>query len=473
MNCGRLGQALLEGSLVRQDGIVFTMGRTLQGNLELKFQFQKDQEMLLRFRVNIILLMGVCLVPLFGVIDYFLYPQYFLRFMVYRSVVSCVCLLLFIFNRMRNLGSWSLYLGVAAYYLVGLCIVKMIIDLDDILTPYWAGLGLVFIGFSVVLPLGVKLLLPHCMLLYFFYFGLAFPSSQPENIAYFLASNAFLFSTLVIVISAAHVSHSLRWREYLLKVELQKMQDELRRYSESLEDMVEEKHRALIQKELRLRFLSSHLLTAQERERRRISLELHDELGQSLTLLKLQVGSIEKKLRKGQKSLKETCESTLNYIDKMIEDVRRLARDLSPSILEDLGFSAAIRWLFKDFAEHSNIKISLNIVDVDPLFDREAQIILYRIFQEALANIGKHAHASQVSVAIKQNGNSVSFQVEDNGSGFNPEEVESRSPTSKSLGLAAMHERARMLGGLLDISSQQGRGTTIALSIPVNSTEKV
>jgi signal transduction histidine kinase len=110
---------------------------------------------------------------------------------------------------------------------------------------------------------------------------------------------------------------------------------------------------------------------------------------------------------------------------------------------------------------------------VDPLFDREAQIILYRIFQEALANIGKHAHASQVSVAIKQNGNSVSFQVEDNGSGFNPEEVESRPPTSKSLGLAAMHERARMLGGLLDISSQQGRGTTIALSIPVNTTEKI
>jgi signal transduction histidine kinase len=278
----------------------------------------------------------------------------------------------------------------------------------------------------------------------------------------------FLFSTLVLVMLAAHINHTLRWREYLLRIELEKTEQELNLYSERLEDMVKEKTNALVQKEQRLRILSSHLLTAQENERRRISLELHDELGQSLTLLKLQLRGTGKKLREDQKVLKEDLKATSKNIDRIIEDVRRISRDLTPTILEHLGFAAAIRSLFSDFARHSNVKVLLELGDVDDLLSRSTQIIVYRIFQEALNNIGKHAEASSISIVVKQIDNIVSFLIQDDGKGFDLEKIVERTVTERSLGLAAMDERARMLGGQLEVSSQEGKGTKIAFKIPVS-----
>jgi signal transduction histidine kinase len=342
----------------------------------------------------------------------------------------------------------------------------MIVDLGDAGTPYYAGLGLVFIGFCVVLPLNIKRLLPHCIALYLIYLGTTFPSTETGNLIQFLSRNMFLFSTLILVLLAAHVNHTLRWREYLLRLELENTERALEQYSERLEDVVEEKHSALIQKEQRLRILSSHLLTAQEKERRRISLELHDELGQSLTLLKLQLRSAEKKLGADQQALEADFKAVSDYIDRIIEDVRRLARDLSPSILEDLGFSAAIRSLFGDFARHSSVKVSMELDDVDGLLPRDTQIIVYRIFQEALTNIGKHADASHIAIAVRQDGNLVSFEIEDDGQGFDLDKTGGQSGTERSLGLTAMAERARMLGGELEISTQAGKGTKIAVQIP-------
>lgn len=440
--------------------------RPLEGSAT-RVQFQKDLEPLLRSRVNVIILMGIFLVPLFGVIDYFLYPQHFQEFLLYRGIASGVCLVLYVTNRLRNFGSKSVYLGFAAYYVVGLGIIRMIVDLGDAGTPYYAGLGLVFIGFSVVLPLNVRRLMPHCIILYLIYLGTAFPSTETGHLIQFLSRNMFLFSTLVLVLLAAHVNHTLRWREYLLRLELENTERALEQYSERLEDVVEEKHRALIQKEQRLRILSSHLLTAQEKERRRISLELHDELGQSLTLLKLQLRSAEKKLGADQKALEADFKAISDYIDRIIEDVRRLARDLSPSILEDLGFSAAIRSLFGDFARHSSVKVSLELDDVDALMPRDTQIIVYRIFQEALTNIGKHADASHISIVVRQNANLVSFAIQDDGKGFDLDKTAGQSATEGSLGLTAMDERARMLGGELEISSEAGKGTKIAIQIPM------
>ena len=232
--------------------------------------------------------------------------------------------------------------------------------------------------------------------------------------------------------------------------------------------MVKEKTNALVQKEQRLRILSSHLLTAQENERRRISLELHDELGQSLTLLKLQLRGTRKKLREDQKVLKEDLKATSKNIDRIIEDVRRISRDLTPTIIEDLGFSAAIRSLSFDFDRHSNVKVLLELGDVDDLLSRSTQIIVYRIFQEALNNIGKHAEASSISIVVKQIDNIVSFLIQDDGKGFDLEKIVERTVTERSLGLAAMDERARMLGGQLEVSSQEGKGTKIAFKIPVS-----
>ena len=218
----------------------------------------------------------------------------------------------------------------------------------------------------------------------------------------------------------------------------------------------------------RLRQLSSHLLTAQERERRRISMELHDDLGQALTALKLQLRSIERGLREDQQALRADCEHTLGYVGQIIENLRRLSRDLSPSILEDLGLSAALRWLTDDVCRHYNIEFSVEIEDVDGLFSKEAQIIIYRIFQEALTNVGRHAHATHLSVVVKKKGGRSFFMVKDNGDGFDVEYVRARASTEKGLGLEAMDERVRMLGGALEIRGEPGRGTTITLTVPMD-----
>lgn len=224
---------------------------------------------------------------------------------------------------------------------------------------------------------------------------------------------------------------------------------------------------ALQESEKKLRLLSSHLLTAQEKERKRISIEIHDELGQSLLALKLQLRAIEKKLGKDQVALRDDCKSTLKYIDQTIENVRRLSRDLSPSILEDLGLTAALRWLIEDFAKHYNsINISIDLMEIDNLFFQEGQIIIYRIFQEALTNIVKHAHATHIYVVINKQDGNVCFSVEDDGKGFDVEQIFTRHAPEKGLGLAAMDERIRMLGGLLDIKSQKGRGTKITFILP-------
>ena len=185
--------------------------------------------------------------------------------------------------------------------------------------------------------------------------------------------------------------------------------------------------------------------------------------------MKLQIRSIEGNLKTDQEALKENCESTLHYVDQIIENVRRLSRDLSPSILEDLGLTAALRWLVEDFSKHSDIKISLDLPDIDNLFSQDAQIIIYRIFQEAFTNIGRHAQAEKVSGVIKKKEGGVDFLIEDDGKGFDLKKIEARIPTEKSLGLMAMDERAKMLGGELKIETKQSNGTRIIFRVPIQT----
>jgi len=223
---------------------------------------------------------------------------------------------------------------------------------------------------------------------------------------------------------------------------------------------------ALRQSERQLRYLSSQLISAQERERRRVARELHEQLGQTLAALKLRLRFIGKFLRKDQAELREEWENNLKDIDQVIEDVRHLSRDLSPSILEDLGLSTALRRLVENLARNYNLKASFDMVEIDHLFSLEDQVIMYRIFQEALNNIRKHAQATNLSIAIKQKNSNIIFMVEDDGKGFNVEQVLTDDAVEKGLGLATMEERARMLGGSLDIQSQTDKGTRITLTIP-------
>jgi PAS domain S-box-containing protein len=229
---------------------------------------------------------------------------------------------------------------------------------------------------------------------------------------------------------------------------------------------------ALRESEQRLRFLTSQLLSAQERERKRISMELHDELGQSLAVLKLQIRAIERGLGDNQQDLKEACRELLLYLDGVIDDIRRLSRDLSPSILEDLGLQAALKYLINGFSKHYNVTQAFEAEDLDRIFPAEAQIIIYRIFQECLTNISKHSSATEVSVAIKEHNDLISLMIEDNGAGFDPGSVLARRAAGRGMGLAALDERARMLGGTLEIRSQPGAGTRMTLVIPVDQVRK-
>ena len=225
--------------------------------------------------------------------------------------------------------------------------------------------------------------------------------------------------------------------------------------------------KALRESRKKLRFLSSHLLTVQEKEQRRISLELHDDLGQTLAVLKLQLQSIHDKMRQNNGTIKKDLAASLNAVDQIIESVRRLSRDLSPSILEDLGLSAAIRWLVREFKERFKINFTSSIPEIDNLFPREGQTLIYRIFQEAFTNIGKHAQANNVSVKINKEEKRVFFLVKDDGIGFDVEEQDALDHTEKGMGLSAMDERVRMLGGQLEVSSQKNQGTTISFIIPI------
>ncbi len=179
----------------------------------------------------------------------------------------------------------------------------------------------------------------------------------------------------------------------------------------------EEAEEILRKSERELHYLSSRLLTAQERERKRLSRELHDELGQSLMVLKLKLRSIREGLPPDQDTLRGECDEGFEYINEITESVRRLSRDLSPAILEDLGLSAAIRWLAEAFSGHGRIECSLDMMELENVFSQEEQIIIYRIIQECFTNIAKHAGATRVFLSIREEDGCALFKVEDNGRG--------------------------------------------------------
>ena len=222
---------------------------------------------------------------------------------------------------------------------------------------------------------------------------------------------------------------------------------------------------ALRDSEQNLRLLSSGLLKAQEKERRRIAYALHDDLAQDLAVLTIEMKCIEEGLEGSQTDLRSACRKTHRHIVDIIENTRRLSHGLSPALLEELGLSAAVRRMIEDFSEQTGIAVSLDMAEIDHLFRNDTEIIAYRIFQEAFTNIRKHANATRVTVSIVRREGEVVVSIADNGSGFHPQEVLARR-MGKGLGLIAMDERVRMLGRSLTWASDPGRGTRISFSIP-------
>jgi signal transduction histidine kinase len=236
------------------------------------------------------------------------------------------------------------------------------------------------------------------------------------------------------------------------------------------QDITEQKslEAALKQSAKKLRSLTAQIFTTQETERRRLSLELHDELGQSLTALKLQLRSIANKLRKDQLRLKQECSHMLAYINEVVENVRRLSHDLSPSLLENVGLGAALHHLLENFRKFYRITENLDELDgIEAVLPAAGKIHLYRIFQEILTNIEKHSQATEVTIEVIRSDYRLSFSIADNGRGF-PTEFTDRSAGSVGLGLPAISERVLMLGGTLEISSHEDAGARIQFTVPLH-----
>jgi two-component system sensor histidine kinase UhpB len=224
---------------------------------------------------------------------------------------------------------------------------------------------------------------------------------------------------------------------------------------------------ALKESEKELRRLSSELLSAQEAERMRISKELHDELGQALTLVKMRLGLVEMGLADDQEELREHCASASSHVDQVIEGARRLSRDLCPALLEDLGVTAALKRLVSDSAKASGVGILADMDNIDHLCSPHSAILLYRVVQEMLTNVMKHSKATEVNISARRREGQVVFEIQDNGIGMDLEEVESgRKTGGRGMGLAIMRERVRSLGGSLEIWSRRGMGTGLKFSLP-------
>lgn len=212
-----------------------------------------------------------------------------------------------------------------------------------------------------------------------------------------------------------------------------------------------------------LRALTARVQSVREDERSNIAREIHDELGQACTAIKMDLSLIGSKLAKTQAKLRRRIESSIKLVDEMIATLRRIAQYLRPRTLDDLGLSAALEWQAQEFQNRTGIECQLTLPPGPLALDRERSTAMFRIFQESLTNVARHAHASRVEAGIALEPGQILMHVSDNGVGFDPNEVRSK----RSLGLVGMKERALLLNGSLELTAAPGAGTTLTLRIPL------
>jgi signal transduction histidine kinase len=219
----------------------------------------------------------------------------------------------------------------------------------------------------------------------------------------------------------------------------------------------------LYNKSADLRALAARVQSVQEEEQRRIAREIHDELGQALTALKMDLSWMTNRLPPDSGPLLEKTRSMAAQIDSMVHSVRELAARLRPEALDELGLPAAIKWQAREFQLRAGIRCNVTVPAGELVLDQERATALFRIFQELLTNVARHAAATKVDVALRQVEGSLLLEVTDDGCGI--VETQIRSPSS--LGLLGMRERAAPFGGRLEIGPRRGKGTSARVLIPV------
>lgn len=217
----------------------------------------------------------------------------------------------------------------------------------------------------------------------------------------------------------------------------------------------------------RVRRLSQQVLAAQEEERQRIARELHDETAQSLTSLLIGLRMIEK--ASTPQELAARVADLRGQTGRTLEVVRKMALDLRPSALDDLGLAAALQWYTDDLARRTQIEVAFRSTGLEDRLPDDVEIVVYRIVQEALTNVVKHANARRVAVSVARDDRFVVASVVDDGCGFNVDSI--RGSRERGLGLFGMQERASLVGGMFQITSQPGQGTRVAITIPLESNQ--
>ncbi|RDU99361.1 PAS domain-containing sensor histidine kinase [Trinickia dinghuensis] len=213
-------------------------------------------------------------------------------------------------------------------------------------------------------------------------------------------------------------------------------------------------------------FVSAQMLATREDEQKRIARELHDDLGQRLTALKMSVAELEAKLGAQGASalLLSDTEGIESQIDSMAMTVRRIASDLRPPVLDDLGLEAAIEWLVDSFGQRYGVNVSARVEADDLAFSPPAATAIFRMIQEALTNVVRHAQASNVWIELHRAGDACAIRIEDDGDGATLDAPRKE----KSFGLLGMHERVRQLSGSISIDSAPGEGFRIAIRLPLS-----
>lgn len=254
----------------------------------------------------------------------------------------------------------------------------------------------------------------------------------------------------------------LIYRSIAYAIERHRIQSELLQERRLLEQRVEERTKELREANTRLQRLASSLVSAQEDERRRISLELHDEAGQFLTALQLSLNQIQRQLKESSPLLAAELQEAQQLTDTLINQLRNLAHQLRPPAIDVVGLNQALEDYCRKIARQSGIAISYSGSNASSL-PGYVQLSLYRAVQEALTNVIKHAHASQVSVQLKVEADHTQLVIADNGCGF---ESPDPAASAKGIGLAGMKDRIEAVGGWLRITSRPGAGARLDIRIP-------
>lgn len=218
-----------------------------------------------------------------------------------------------------------------------------------------------------------------------------------------------------------------------------------------------------------LRRLSHEILSAQERERKRISRELHDEIGQTLAAISVTLATLTKRAVVDTADLTKRIANTQRLVKRSMDTVHRFARELRPPLLDDLGLIPALQSFMREYSKRTQLRVHLRVVAAAEQLSDDKRTVLYRVIQEALANVVSHARATEATVRIHKVADDIELEVHDNGKGFDVNRVLSGKKL-KRLGVLGMRERVEMVGGSFSIDSAPVDGTTVRAKIPFSTT---